>query len=269
VSVAVATSSWHAQSWSEVGGSEAANSSALWTRLSLALPLALWTGLSSSGAPPRRRRQTEDQSEDPLEDPLEDQSEDRLVSEDGKADASEASGAPGDDGLDEFGELFRAYRSDVERVCRRMLGESGGPDAASEVFLRAKRALASYDNKRPFRPWLLGIASHHCIDQLRRHARERRLFDAKDLAELGLTHPGPSPLRQLADTEQRREILSAVDALPRKYRLPLVLRYFEELDYRTIAELLGIERPQVGTLLFRAKRQLRAALSGGEWDPES
>ena len=117
--------------------------------------------------------------------------------------ASADSGASGDGGFEEFGELFRAYRSDVLRLCRRMLGENGASDAASEVFLRAQRALASYDSKRPFRPWLLGIASHYCIDQLRRRALETRLFDSADLAESGLAHPGPSPLRQLAETDDR------------------------------------------------------------------
>jgi len=170
-----------------------------------------------------------------------------------------ASAKPGE--LGDFGELFRAYRGDVERVCRRMLGDNGVQDAASEVFLRAQRALATYDDERPFRPWLLGIASHHCIDQLRRRARETRLFDAQDLSELDLAHPGPSPLRQLAEGEQRRELLSAIDSLPRKYRVALSLRYFEELDYAAIAEILDVKRPQVGTLLFRAKLRLRSALS--------
>ena len=168
-------------------------------------------------------------------------------------------GAP-DGGSGDFGELFRAYRGDVERLCRRMLGASGAEDATSEVFLRAQRALASYDDARPFRPWLLGIASHHCVDQLRRRTRETRLFDAEDLSERDLPHPSASPLRQLAQMEQRREILRALDSLPRKYRLPIVLRYFEELDYGAIADVLNVERHQVGTLLFRAKRQLRAAL---------
>lgn len=231
---AVATINWSGTSWSD--------------------PLAIFlSGLLSSSAHPKQRRRTGD----------------RLVSEDHTAAPRETSGASagGSDGpseTSEFGELFRAYRSDVQRLCRRMLGENAAPDAASEVFLRAQRALTSYDSTRPFRPWLLGIASHHCIDQLRRRTRETRLFDAKDLDDLGLAHPGPSPLRQLAQTEQRHKILTALDALPRKYRLPIVLRYFEELDYQAIAEILGIERPQVGTLLFRAKRQLRTALSDGD-----
>jgi RNA polymerase sigma-70 factor (ECF subfamily) len=184
--------------------------------------------------------------------------------EDGRVNEDEgAANAPGG-GSGDFSELFRAYRADVDRLCRRMLGQNGAEDAASEVFLRAQRALASYDDERPFRPWLLGIASHYCVDQLRRRTRETQLFDAEDLSEHDLRHPGASPLRQLAEIEQRRAILSALDSLPHKYRLPLVLRYFEELDYGAIAEVLNVKRPQVGTLLFRAKRRLRAALAAQE-----
>jgi RNA polymerase sigma factor (sigma-70 family) len=54
--------------------------------------------------------------------------------------------------------------------------------------------------------------------------------------------------------------LSGIDALPVKYRLPLVLRHFAELDYDAIAELLGTSRNQVGSLLFRARQRLRIAL---------
>jgi RNA polymerase sigma-70 factor (ECF subfamily) len=58
-------------------------------------------------------------------------------------------------------------------------------------------------------------------------------------------------------------VLEAIDALPLRYRLPLVLRYFHELDYEGIADVLNLSRGQVGTLLFRAKRRLRQELSGG------
>ena len=54
-----------------------------------------------------------------------------------------------------------------------------------------------------------------------------------------------------------------IDALPLHFRLPLVLRYFHELDYEGIADVLNLGRSQVGTLLFRAKRRLRLELSGG------
>ena len=213
-------------------------------------PLVLLAGLLSSRALAKRTRSKHA----------------GLVSQTGGRDEAKLSPPSGPEagGSGDFGELFRAYRADVERVCRRMLGEGHAQDAASEVFLRAQRALEAYDPERPFRPWLLGIASHHCIDQLRRRTRETRLFEADDLSELRAAHPGPSPLRQLAQREQRKEVLDAIDTLPHKYRLPIVLRFYEELDYAGIAEILGVERGQVGTLLFRAKQRLRDELATDE-----
>jgi RNA polymerase sigma-70 factor (ECF subfamily) len=161
-----------------------------------------------------------------------------------------------------FEEVFRAWEPDVSRLCRRLLGHrEAAEDAVHEVFLRVRRGLDDYDPARPFRPWLLGIASHHCIDLLRRRRTEERLFDADLRDPDDLPDAAPSPLVRLAHEEDRRALSSAIDALPPRYRLPLVLRYFNDLDYAAIAETLDVTRNQVATLLFRARRQLRARMA--------
>jgi RNA polymerase sigma-70 factor (ECF subfamily) len=186
------------------------------------------------------------------------------VREDGIPPALEPGGAG--DG-EAFAELFRRAAPRVARLCRRMLGPGAlAEDAESEVFLRARRGFETFDRERPFAPWVLRIAGNVCIDQLRRLRRERRLFEPAELDESGLADPGPTPLRHLSRRETRDEVLRAIDALPLRYRLPLVLRYWSELDYDAIADVLGVTRGQVGTLLFRAKRRLRASLP--EREPE-
>ncbi|MGI9657377.1 MAG: RNA polymerase sigma factor, partial [Gaiellaceae bacterium] len=65
----------------------------------------------------------------------------------------------------------------------------------------------------------------------------------------------------------------AIERLPVRYRLPLVLRYFADENYAGIAAALGVSRNQVGSLLFRAKRMLRTSLAddaagGGGSDEE-
>jgi RNA polymerase sigma-70 factor (ECF subfamily) len=164
---------------------------------------------------------------------------------------------------DAFGAVFRAYGPDVRRLSRRILGdEAAAEDAVGETFLRAQKRLASYDESRPFRIWLLGIAAHHCIDLLRRRSVEKRLFDDRGADPADLADRGPSPLHAVLRAEERAAVLAAIDALPVKYRLPLVLRHFADLEYEAIGGLLGVSRNQVGTLLFRAKRRLRADLGG-------
>jgi RNA polymerase sigma factor (sigma-70 family) len=162
-----------------------------------------------------------------------------------------------------FEELFRPHATAIARLCRRMLGEGAAEDAAQEVFLRARRGFGSYDAGRPFRPWLLAVAGNHCIDELRRRSHEMCLFETGDLEVGDLRDPGPSPLSHALAGERRGELVDVLDELPLKQRLPLALRYFHELDYAAIAEILGVSRNQVGVLLYRAKRRLRERLAEG------
>lgn len=163
-------------------------------------------------------------------------------------------------------DLYDAHAADVERLCLRLLGSpQDAAEASHEAFLRARAALRDLDPKRPVRPWLLAIASNHCIDRLRRRQTEQRLFEPGDAEEQPAPGAG-SPLRAVLRREARRELLAAIDDLEPRYRVPLVLRYFAELDYAAIAEQLGVSRGQVGTLLFRAKRRLRMRLGEeGRW----
>lgn len=160
------------------------------------------------------------------------------------------------------GALLESCGDDVARLCARMLGR--GPDAedaASETFLRARRGLDGYDESRPFRSWVLAIAAHHCIDQLRRRARDEKLFAPTEFDAENLPSDGPSPLRGELDAERRRSVSAAVDALPERYRAPLLLRYYAESSYAEIAAALELSEAQVGMLLYRARRALRDALA--------
>src|SRR5262249_48313855 len=102
-----------------------------------------------------------------------------------------------------FADLYGVYTEPVTRLCRRMLGsEDAARDAGSGVFLRAGEALSSFDRSRSFRSWLLAIAAHHCVDQLRRRALEGRLFEPAELSEEGLPDSAPSPLGSVLARER-------------------------------------------------------------------
>lgn len=164
---------------------------------------------------------------------------------------------------DAFGHVYETFREDVARLCARLLVEpADAEDARSDVFLRAREGLASYDATRPFRTWLLSVAAHHCIDRLRRRALEGRLFRASDLSAEDLPSGGPSPLQATLGREDREDLSRALDRLDPRYRAPIVLRYFAELSYREIATTLEVEPRQVGVLLHRAKDRLRRSLGG-------
>lgn len=167
--------------------------------------------------------------------------------------------------VEAFGELVRAFEPDVARLCRRILGAcEEARDATQECFERAQAALDTHDAERPFRPWLLGIAAHRAIDALRRRRREAKLFAGEDLDAEAHVDPGASPLQHGLSAERRRELLDAIDTLPDAYRAALTLRYFADLEFAAIAEILDVSRNQVATLLFRGRGRLREALASLE-----
>lgn len=160
-----------------------------------------------------------------------------------------------------FAGLYRHFYRRVLGLCRRLLGSTeAAEDAASEVFIRARRGIGGVDPALPFPRWLLSIASHYCLDQLRHRHLEERMFEP-DLPEWhGPETPGLSPLGQLLAEEQRGALRAALEALPRRTRLSLVLRYESEFSYDQIAAAMGLNRNHVATLIFRGKKELRRVL---------
>ena len=157
------------------------------------------------------------------------------------------------------------YRSAYGRVfglCLRLLGRTVlAEDATQEVFVRAYRALGRYDPAQPFIAWVLGIARHYCIDVLRRRRHGALRFD-DETVELAAAESAPADgVDVLVDAERESEVRAAIAALPEKYRVPIVLAYYNEASYEEIAESLGITRNHVGVLLLRAKQTLRRALA--------
>ncbi|HLX76736.1 MAG TPA: sigma-70 family RNA polymerase sigma factor, partial [Terriglobales bacterium] len=154
------------------------------------------------------------------------------------------------------------------RLSRRVLGlgwhmlgsREEAEDACSEVFMRLPRAITTYDGSIPFERWLLSIASHHCIDRLRRRMREQRLFSDQDVEPLAVAISAASPLNELVRREKQDAVRSAIERLPAKFRIPLTLRYYGDLSYDEIAAQLGMKRNHVATLIFRAKQELRQTL---------
>jgi len=160
-----------------------------------------------------------------------------------------------------MGELHRRFARRVQGLCRHLLRSAeSAEDASSEVFMRMARMFASYDDSMPFERWLFSIASHHCIDLLRKQQRERRWLEDEDVETLSLGIAADSPLNELIREERREAVREAIAKLPGKFRVPLALRYYGEFSYDDIAQQLHLTRANVATLVFRAKQELRQAL---------
>ena len=152
-----------------------------------------------------------------------------------------------------FALLAERYQRPVYTLAYRMLGNrADAEDAAQETFVRAYTRLASYQPGARFGAWLLAITAHWCIDHLRR--RRRTVSLEAVLGTLPLPADSQSPEEQALRSEGRDEVQRWLARLPESYRLVLVLRYWHELSYSEISEVLGEPVSTVRMRLFRARQ---------------
>ena len=142
-----------------------------------------------------------------------------------------------------FSELVRYHREGVINVVYRMCGDVHlAEDAAQEAFIRAWQHLPGYQPRSPFRNWLYRIATNLALDMLR---RER---DMLDVDEVQLRTHTKGPEDSMDQSERAEMVRAAVLALPSASRTVLVLREYEGLSYKEIADTLGIP---IGTVMSR------------------
>jgi RNA polymerase sigma-70 factor (ECF subfamily) len=160
----------------------------------------------------------------------------------------------GDD--DAFTNLVEAYQVKVHNLCYRMLGDpSEAEDAAQETFLKAYRGLKIYDPSRSFSTWLLSIASHHCIDRLRRRRILPLSFDEL-LPSQEKPDASPGPETVMTIHERQIVVRELLHQLGTRDRAAVVLRYWNDLSYHEIAEILSLSIPAVKSRLHRARKEL-------------
>lgn len=159
-----------------------------------------------------------------------------------------------------FSKLVQAYQIPVFNLTYRMLGNAQeAEDAAQEAFLRAYKRLNTYLPDKKFSNWILSIASHHCIDLLRRR-RFQWVSVEDDPVMNWLSSDDEQPDEAALRTERAEEVRMLLERLDPNYRTPLVLRYWHDLSYREIADVLNLTEPAVKTRLHRARLQMAALL---------
>ena len=159
-----------------------------------------------------------------------------------------------------FAMLVERYQPPVYNLAYRMLGDSPeAEDAAQETFLRAYRRLGSYQSSRKFASWLLSIAAHYCIDQLRRSRGYQPSLDDANWHD-GLVSGQPQPEAIILERERSGNLQVLLQALPVAQRAVLALRYWSDLSIAEIAAISGDSEGAVKVKLFRARQALARTL---------
>ncbi len=154
-----------------------------------------------------------------------------------------------------WGEIVRRYKDAVFGIAIGILGNpADAEDATHDAFIRAYEGLHTFHLDKKFSTWIFAVTANVCKNKLR---RERIFTPLKYISRLT---KGSDPAQQLAQQERTQIIRDAIDQLGPAYRAPLVLRYYADLDYKEIAEVLGLPEGTVKTRLHRAKAQLKRIL---------
>jgi RNA polymerase sigma-70 factor (ECF subfamily) len=131
-------------------------------------------------------------------------------------------------------------------------------DLLQEVLLKVWRHLSTFRAESTFRTWMMRIAINEALQSYRREQR-RPIYQAFGDFDT-FASPNESPLQSLTRAETTKVVRRAVVELPTKYRQVMILREFEQLSPREIAQSLQSSIPAVKTRLFRARLMLLAAL---------
>lgn len=184
-------------------------------------------------------------------------------------------------------ELVRLCRRGDERAARELVSRFERPvfsivyrmvrdrelaeDLAQEAFVRAFDNLDRYDRTYRFSSWLFKIAYNLTVDHLRRRevptvsmqgAPDAVSTERQEATAVSLESDEEAPDERLVSKELAGELERAIGALREEYRTAILLRHVEGRSYEEIAEIMAIPLGTVKTYIFRARRELREALSG-------
>ena len=151
-----------------------------------------------------------------------------------------------------FTQLVETYQRPVYNLCYRMLGDPDeAEDAAQETFLRVYKNIKHYDQKRQFSTWLLSIAAHLCIDQLRKRRMVLVSMDGTPYLDPPDSLPGPEASFYLKEDQKR--VQSLLKTLSPADRAAVIMYYWYDFSYEEISKSLSLTVSAVKSRLHRAR----------------
>ena len=171
-----------------------------------------------------------------------------------------------------FEQLVHLYEKRVLALTTRMCkNPADAEEAAQEAFLSAWQGLPFFRGDASFSTWLYRLASHACVDLLRRERRRQSAAGPSlndEEVQLEVPDTAPSPQEQAERSELRQQIEAGLQALTPDHRQVLLLREMHQLSYDEIAQTLDVDVGTVKSRINRGRKQLRNfLLRSGNFSP--
>lgn len=159
----------------------------------------------------------------------------------------------------DFGQLYDLHYCQIlNYLYRHTLDVHVAEELTSNTFYKALRGLDSYRDRGNFRAWLYRIATNELKMRWRSEKRFRLLRRDSPLETLCSTESDPQSTDAMEKTlEGFTQLKKALDQLPQRYRMAIVLRYFEKMSYAEVAEVLGKRTGTARSLVHRGLGRLR------------
>lgn len=160
---------------------------------------------------------------------------------------------------DAFRALYDAYKDRVYSIALYFFHgeEAVASDVTQQVFLKLMTNIKQFRGDSAFSTWLYRLVVNACMDAARRRTAEAVV--ATQFSEAALTVPG-SQEEAYAGAQVATSVRAAISTLPRKFRIAVLLRYFDDLSYAEMAEALGCSMGTVASRLSRGHRLLAERL---------
>lgn len=166
-----------------------------------------------------------------------------------------------------FEELILKHEKIVYNVALRMMNHSeDAKDISQEVFLKAYRNIANFDERSAFSTWLYRITTNTCIDEMRKrkgkqsYSLEEELENEDGTMQRQIADEGDTPEESLLREERKSEILQALENLSAEHKAAVVLRDVKGLSYEEISEILELSLGTVKSRISRARNQLKTEI---------
>ena len=159
--------------------------------------------------------------------------------------------------IDRFEAIVRSYQNRLAGLAYRMgIRYDEVEDIVVEVMTKTFRNLHLYRPEYAFSTWIYRIAINHIRDH---HRRRRREPGREEMPEQ-VASSDPGPLEEVDDSQQARQLRAAIDRLPERYRIPVILMHLEEKSLEEIAAILAVPVGTVKSRLARGRGRLRKIL---------
>lgn len=165
-----------------------------------------------------------------------------------------------------FEEIYQQFGQRTLNLVFKICGRADvARDLTQDIFLKVYQNLSGFDNKSQIYTWIYRIAVNHTLNYLKKEKRQRFIFksdtateysEEPDLISTIADESAENSQELLEQKEKERIVRKMIKSLPEKYRIPLILQRYENLNNKEIAETLGISLSAAETRIHRAKKEL-------------